>query len=82
MLKVISVLTKPFTQSTEDGALPSVRAAVDSAARGGDYYGPGRFATFSGPPVKQGSSKRSHDEAVAAQLWQACEGLCGVNYLD
>lgn len=75
-------LLSPFGQSTDQGALPSLRAAVDPAARGGEYYGPGGLGTFAGPPVRQRSSRRSHDEAVAARLWQACEDLGGTRYLS
>lgn len=74
-------LASPLAQSTDAGALPSLRAALDPAARGGEYYGPGGFATFAGAPVKQRSSRRSHDQTVAARLWQTCEALTGTRYL-
>jgi NAD(P)-dependent dehydrogenase (short-subunit alcohol dehydrogenase family) len=80
VLKVISALTGAFTQSPEDGALPSLRAALDPEARGGEYYGPSKMLTMRGPPVCQPSSQRSRDEAVAARLWQECERLTGVSY--
>jgi len=82
LLKLVARLTSGLTQSTEDGAMPSIRAAIDSDARGGDYYGPSGFATFAGPAARQRSSRYSHDEAVAARLWQACEQLSGVRYLS
>lgn len=81
LLGFLAVLSASVTQETEDGALPSLRAAVDCEARGGEYYGPSKMLTFSGPPTKQRSARRSHDEAVAARLWQACERLTGVSYL-
>lgn len=71
----------PFAQSIDAGALPSLRAALDAAAGGGDYYGPAGLATLSGPPVKQRSSRRSHDEAVAVRLWARCQQLSQVSYL-
>lgn len=78
---ILLKMASPFAQSTDAGALPSLRAAVDPDARGGEYYGPGGLGTFAGAPVKQRSSRRSHDEAVAKQLWQACEELSGTRYL-
>ena len=75
-------LASPLAQSTDQGALPSLRAAVDPAARGGEYYGPGGLATMVGPAVRQRSSRYSHDESVAARLWQACEELGGMRYLS
>lgn len=80
--RTILKFVSPFAQSVEAGAMPSLRAAVDAAARGGEYYGPAGIGTFKGPAERQRSSQRSHDEAVAARLWQACEALTGVRYLD
>lgn len=80
LLKIINALSSRITQSTEAGAMPSVRAATDPEARGGDYFGPGGFGTMSGPATRQRSSRRSHDEAVAASLWRRCEELSGVRW--
>jgi NAD(P)-dependent dehydrogenase (short-subunit alcohol dehydrogenase family) len=82
ILKFINVLTKPLLQTTDAGAMPSVRAAVDPEAKGGEFYGPGGLTTMTGPPTKQRSSKRSHDEAVARELWRSCEQLTGVRWLN
>jgi NAD(P)-dependent dehydrogenase (short-subunit alcohol dehydrogenase family) len=62
------------------GALPSLRAATDPAARPGTYYGPGgRFEGRGYPRVVQ-SSPESHDAAAAARLWTESERLTGVSY--
>ena len=82
VLKWISVVAAPLVQDTDRGAWPSVLAATDPDAHGGDYYGPMGFAKAGGAPGKQPSSARSHDAAVAARLWQTCEQLSGVRYLD
>ncbi|HKY93468.1 MAG TPA: oxidoreductase [Nevskiaceae bacterium] len=81
-LKLINLLAKPFLQPTDDGALPSLRAALDPTVRGGEHFGPGGFAAIAGAPTRQRSSRRSQDPAVAAQLWETCEALTGVRYLD
>ena len=82
LLGLIDRLTGPFMQSPAGGAMPSVRAATDRDAQGGEYYGPGGLATMSGPATRQRSSRRSHDEAVAARLWAQCETLTGVRWLS
>ena len=69
-----------FTQSAQMGALPTLRAATDPAARGGQYYGPdGRFE-FKGYPRPVKSTARSHDEQAQGRLWQESERLTGVTY--
>jgi NAD(P)-dependent dehydrogenase (short-subunit alcohol dehydrogenase family) len=62
------------------GALPTVRAATDPEAAGGDYYGPAGFAELSGPPRKVRSSGRSHDTQAQQRLWAVSEQLTGVAF--
>jgi len=69
-----------FAQSAEMGALPTLRAMVDSGVEGGDYLGPGGFAEAWGAPVKVQPSGRSQDREVAKQLWAVSEDLTGVSY--
>jgi NAD(P)-dependent dehydrogenase (short-subunit alcohol dehydrogenase family) len=67
-----------FAQSASDGALPTLRAATDTEAAGGSYFGPaGRRG---GPATVVRSSARSHDTAVAEKLWEASERLTGVRF--
>jgi NAD(P)-dependent dehydrogenase (short-subunit alcohol dehydrogenase family) len=67
-------------QSSAMGALPTLRAAVDPEARGGEYYGPDGFGEQTGHPVRVGSSRRSTDVEVARRLWRLSEELTGVTY--
>ena len=68
-----------IAQSAQLGALPTLRAAADPSARGGEYYGPrGRFDT--GCPALAESSARSHDAAARRRLWEVSEQLTGVTY--
>jgi len=67
-------------QSSAMGALPTLRAAVDPEARGGEYYGPDGFGEQTGHPVRVGSSRRSKDVEVARRLWGVSEELTGVAY--
>jgi len=71
-------------QDARMGALPTLRAATDPSARGGDYFGPCRHGLrsrfYTGYPEAVESSARSHDESDQARLWQASEQLTGVSY--
>jgi len=73
-------IAKLVLQSAEMGALPTLRAAVDPAARGGEYYGPDGFMEYRGHPVKVDSNAHSKDTAVAARLWDVSVELTGVAY--
>lgn len=74
----LRALNSRLVQSTEMGALPSLRAAVDPEARGGEFYGPAR--RYVGPPVRAQSSARSHDAAAQARLFELSEQLTQVTY--
>ncbi len=67
-------------QGADKGALPTLRAAADPEARGGQYYGPGGFQELGGRPVVVPSSADSHDEATARRLWELSESLTGVSF--
>ena len=69
-----------FKQSAAMGALPTLRAATDPAARGGEYYGPGGFAQMTGYPVRVSSNGRSHDQDAQRRLWAESERLTGVTF--
>ena len=68
-----------FTQSAAMGALPTLRAATDPAASGGEYYGPGGLAQFKGYPVRVSPAARSRDESAQRRLWAESERLTGVS---
>jgi hypothetical protein len=60
-------------QGKDRGAWPTVRAVLDTDARGGEYYGP-RFLTR-GRPTRQRPTDTSLDPQVAAHLWSRTERL-------
>jgi NAD(P)-dependent dehydrogenase (short-subunit alcohol dehydrogenase family) len=69
-----------LVQGADVGALPTLRAATDPSAQGGEYYGPaGRFQ-FAGHPVRVQSSARAHDTEAGRRLWEVSEHLTGVHY--
>jgi NAD(P)-dependent dehydrogenase (short-subunit alcohol dehydrogenase family) len=69
-----------FAQTPDMGALPTLRAATAPDVQGSDYYGPSKRLEMVGYPKKVGSNGRSHDTAVAAELWTVSEELTGVQY--
>jgi NAD(P)-dependent dehydrogenase (short-subunit alcohol dehydrogenase family) len=76
----VDVVWPLFSQSAEMGALPTLRAATDPAARGGQYYGPDGIGEQRGHPKVVRSSTQSHDEAQQQRLWEVSEELTGVTY--
>ncbi|MFE3071700.1 SDR family NAD(P)-dependent oxidoreductase [Streptomyces sp. NPDC059247] len=69
-----------FAQGPERGALPSLRAATDPRATGGQYYGPDGITGMRGHPRPVASSARSHDRTTQRRLWTVSEELTGVTY--
>jgi NAD(P)-dependent dehydrogenase (short-subunit alcohol dehydrogenase family) len=80
-LRALNAVFGPLVaQSADMGALPTLRAATDPAALGGQYYGPDGFRELRGHPVVVESSRQSHDPAVQRRLWTVSEELTGVTY--
>jgi hypothetical protein len=71
---------RPFVQPAAMGALPSLRAATDPDAKGGQYYGPDGIGEVKGHPKVVGSSAQSRDEDIQRRLWTMSEELTGVTY--
>ena len=69
-----------FTQSAAMGALPTLRAATDPAAAGGEYYGPGGPGQAKGYPVRVSSNAKSRNQAAQQRLWAESQRLTGVTY--
>ncbi len=75
-----AVLGPVLFQSPAMGALPTLRAATDPAAHGGQYYGPDGFLEQRGHPKVVQSSAQSHDEELQRRLWSVSEELTGVSF--
>lgn len=71
-------LQAAITQSKEHGAWPLVRALVDPATQGGEFWGP-RFTTH-GEPRLATPSKITEDPEIAERLWDVCERATGVRW--
>lgn len=69
----------PFLfQPAWQGALPTLYAATDPAARNGAYYGPDRFGGTRGYPIEEKPPEQALDTAVAARLWATSLKLTNV----
>jgi len=79
---VIAFLNHFFAQSPPMGALPTLRAATDPMAAGGDYYGPRGFYEMRGYPKKVETSPAARNELDAHRLWEVSEDLTGVAFLS
>jgi hypothetical protein len=74
----VRLLSPVLMQSAASGALPVLRAATDTAAAGGTYYGPSGRKQYKGQPVVVDAAPAAHDEAAARRLWDESEKLTGV----
>ncbi|CAM5733157.1 SDR family NAD(P)-dependent oxidoreductase [Mycolicibacterium aubagnense] len=77
---VVTLVAERLFQSAAMGALPTLRAATDPAAYGGQYYGPDGLFQQTGYPKVVGSSDQSHDTALQQRLWAVSEELTGVTF--
>jgi NAD(P)-dependent dehydrogenase (short-subunit alcohol dehydrogenase family) len=74
------VAERPLGHSAAKGALPVLRAATDTSARGGEYYGPGGWHEERGYPRLTEPSALARDEDAQRRLWHESERLTGVSY--
>jgi NAD(P)-dependent dehydrogenase (short-subunit alcohol dehydrogenase family) len=69
-----------LVQPAAMGALPTLLAAVDPAARGDDYYGPNGPGEYRGRPGRARRSGRSTDPVSARRLWDVSVELTGATF--
>lgn len=77
---MVRFLNHFFAMQPPQGALPTLRAATDPEATGGDYYGPGGFLQMRGYPKRIDMVKQAQIAGDAARLWEVSEELTGVRY--
>jgi hypothetical protein len=80
--QILRPLADKLLPSAYMGALPTLRAAVDPEAQGGDYYGPDGYNSMRGYPIKIDTNPAAQNMADAQKLWQVSEELTGVSYLE
>lgn len=81
MVKIGKVVGPLLLQPPKMGAMPTLRAALDTDIKGGEYFGPSGFGEIKGSPERVNSSRRSLDREVAAKLWELSEKETGIKYL-
>ncbi len=69
-----------FAQDIPMGTLPTLRAAFDEEATGGEYFGPDGIMEMRGNPVRVESNELSRDKETAEKLWDVSESLTGVKF--
>ena len=67
-------------QPAWQGALPTLYAATDPAARDGGYYRPDSMGGTRGYPTEEQPPKQALDIAVAARLWEVSRELTSVSF--
>lgn len=72
-----NITNRLLAQSATMGALPTLRAAVDTTLSPGDYVGPTAFFGARGYPKVMAPSRAARDDDVALRLWAVSEELTG-----
>jgi NAD(P)-dependent dehydrogenase (short-subunit alcohol dehydrogenase family) len=67
-------------QSAQEGALPSLYAAIAPEAKGGAYYGPTRLGETRGAPGLSRIFPQAADPLTATRLWTLSEKLTGSGF--
>lgn len=65
--------------AAENGARPSIRAALDPSAKSGDYFGP-ILGCWGGLPMHAIKPFQADDDELAHLLWQAAAAATGIKY--
>lgn len=79
--RAVHALTRVLAMDGAQGALPTLFAATEPSARGGDYIGPSGLFEMRGYPTRAKIDARARDAGVRARLWDEAETLTGVSYL-
>jgi len=65
------------------GALPSLFAATDTLAKGGEFFGPDGEKEYSGyPALSKHSTPAMNDVALAGKLWDYAEDITEVDFFN
>jgi len=73
-------LNRYLAMQPPQGALPTLRAATDPGATGGDYYGPDGLFQMRGYPKLINMVKLARNPDDAFRLWEISEELTAVRY--
>lgn len=80
----LSILMKPLgalmAHKPEEGAKPSLYAALGKDIKGGDYTGPTGWKEMKGPAGKVKPEPQGENMDMAKKLWEASEELTGAKF--
>jgi NAD(P)-dependent dehydrogenase (short-subunit alcohol dehydrogenase family) len=80
--RLARAVTAMLAMRPAQGALPTLYAATEPRAAGGDYIGPEGLYELRGYPGRARMSRRAADRRLGAQLWSVAEDCTGVRYLN
>lgn len=80
LLRPLKLLSSLALQDAAAGAEPTLRAATDPTATGGDYFGPAGMGEVRGRATRVTASSTARDPDIAAELWATSEQLTGVTF--
>jgi NAD(P)-dependent dehydrogenase (short-subunit alcohol dehydrogenase family) len=80
LTRFLNFVSPLYMHSEEQGALPSLYAAVMPDVIPGGYYGPDGFREMTGFPSRVDCSPKAKDMIAAARLWEISERLTGANF--
>lgn len=69
-----------FAMDISQGALPTLRAAIEGGLKDGEYFGPNGFMEMRGYPVQVETNELAKDEEIAKKLWEVSEELTKVKF--
>lgn len=73
-------ITPLFGQSSDLGSWPTLRAATDTDAQGGSYWGPRWFGQLWGSPIQVRATRHAQDPERAARLWTLSQEMTGIEF--
>lgn len=76
----IALVNPLFAMSAAQGALTTMRAAVDPRASNGSYWGPAHLFELIGAPKPSRIPRRARDPLTAQRLWDLSEQLTGLTF--
>ena len=80
---IIGQAIRMFLNTDAEGALPTLYAATSHEAVDGGYYGPQGFEEMRGETIGPAKiAPQARDQISAAHLWERCEELTGVTFLQ
>ncbi len=78
LIRVRDAVLSIAGQGKDQGAWPTVRAALDPDAESGQFYGPSR--TLTGPPIVMAPVVSSATPEFGAHLWALAEEQTGISF--